>query len=138
MTEHLTSLELIHETFERERDRDLAHFEGLDTKAGVVLGFSGVLATLHGAGTSPSLIGVILAVGAATAGLLAFWPRNFPTVDAQVLREYLNAEERFTRLVMVDTYLELLAEGRDLLKSKARRLKWAMVLLATSALAFGI
>ncbi|MGH8923605.1 MAG: hypothetical protein ACRDWA_03025 [Acidimicrobiia bacterium] len=34
---------------------------------------------------------------------------------------------------MADTYAELLAKGRDLIRSKARSLKVAMVLLAGAA-----
>jgi hypothetical protein len=46
MGELLPSLDLIHASFERERDRDLAHFDALDTKACVVVGFAGMLVTI--------------------------------------------------------------------------------------------
>jgi hypothetical protein len=35
---------------------------------------------------------------------------------------------------MVDTYAELLGEGRDLIRSKSLRLKAAMLLLAVAAM----
>lgn len=38
-----SSLDLLIEINQAEREAQLAHFESLDTKAGLVLGFAGVL-----------------------------------------------------------------------------------------------
>jgi hypothetical protein len=134
VSEGLPSLDLIHASFERERDRDLAHFDALDTKAGVVVGFAGVLVTIGPRDSAVAVIATVAGVLAAVVGLSGFWPGRFPALEPQHLRSYLSAEERFTRLVMVDTYAELLREGRDLIRSKALRLKAAMLLLAVAAI----
>jgi hypothetical protein len=133
MTERLPSLDLIHDSFERERDRDLAHFDALDTKAGVVMGFAGVLVTIGPRDTAVAVVATAIGVAAAVAGLSAFWPGRFPALEPQHLRSYLSAEERITRLVVVDTYGELLRQGRDLIRSKALRLKAAMLMLAVAS-----
>jgi hypothetical protein len=133
MTERLPSLDLIHDSFERERDRDLAHFDALDTKAGVVVGFASVLVTIGPRDTAVAVVATAIGVAAAVAGLSAFWPGRFPALEPQHLRSYLSAEERITRLVVVDTYGELLRQGRDLIRSKALRLKAAMLMLAVAS-----
>ena len=79
MTANLPSLELILETLERERDRDATHSESLDTKAGLILGFSSALAAL--APNIDSVAGrltVVLAIAAAALATAAFWPRKLP------------------------------------------------------------
>jgi hypothetical protein len=121
--ERMPSLQLILETYERERDRDLSHFDSVDTKAGVVLGFAGVVAAIA--------FTAILAVA-------AFWPRKLPALEPSRLRDYVVAEERITRLVLVDTYQVMLNEARVVLGTKSRRLKYAMVLLALAGLASAI
>jgi len=133
VSDRLPSLELIHTSFERERDRDLAHFDALDTKAGVVVGAAGILVTIQPGTGWVSALGAVLGVSAALVGLTAFWPGRFPTLEPSRLRSYLTAEERITTLALVDVYLELLDTGRDLIRTKALRLKAAMVLLAVSA-----
>jgi hypothetical protein len=133
VSDRLPSLELIHASFERERDRDLAHFDALDTKAGVIVGFAGVLVTIQRGTGWIAILGALVGVGAAFTGLAAFWPGRFPTLEPSHLRSYLTSEERITTLALVDTYLDLLEAGRDLIRTKALRLKVAVILLAVSA-----
>ncbi len=137
--ERMPSLGLILDTFERERDRQLSHFDAVDTKAGVVLGFAGVIAAL--ATNAPSWLRVsslLASIVAASLALAAFWPRRLPTVQPGVLRDYIMAEDRITRLVLVDTYLVMLDEARALIGDKSRRLKLAMVFLGLAALVAAI
>ena len=137
--ERMPSLGLILDTFERERDRQLNHFDAIDTKAGVALGFAGVVAALSAA--SPSGLrttSVLASLVAASFAVAAFWPRRLPALQPAVLRDYIMAEERITRLVLVDTYLTMLDEARALLGSKSRRLKLAMVFLGFAAAAAAI
>ena len=48
----ISSLDLLIEINQSERDAQLSHFDSLDTKSGLVLGFAGVLIALgNGAGT---------------------------------------------------------------------------------------
>jgi len=130
----MPSLSLVLETFERERDRQLDHFDATDTKAGVVLGFAEVIAALAN-GTASALRGPALmsSVVAASFALAAFWPRQLPAVNPVALRRYIMAEDRITRLVLVDTYLSMSDEARDLVGTEAFRLKIAMVALGVAA-----
>jgi len=72
-----TSLALLIEISKSERDAQLSHFDSLDTKAGLVLGFAGVLIALGGApGSVLGLGSIILAALAAAMAVASFWPRN--------------------------------------------------------------
>ena len=97
------------------------------------MGFAGVLVTIGPRDSVVALVATAVGVAAALLGLSAFWPGRFPALEPQHLRSYLSAEERITRLVMTDTYAELLAQGRDLIRSKSLRLKGAMLLLAAAS-----
>jgi hypothetical protein len=134
----MPSLELILGGFEREQDRQLAHFDALDTKAGVVLGFAGVMAALPLEALWLRRLTVLLALAAGAAAMAAFWPRNLPTLETSRLRSYLRAEQRITRLTLVDTYERMLAEGRAVLERKSRRLKVAMAVLVAAGVAAGL
>lgn len=46
MVDRLPSLNLLLDVVQSERDKQLAHFDALDNKAGIVLAFSGLLITL--------------------------------------------------------------------------------------------
>lgn len=126
---------------QQERDKQLAHLDALDGKAGIVLGFAGLLITL-----APDVPLGFQAVGIATGAtsvalaLASFWPRRFPVLEPSALRRYLRAEESFTRLTVLDTLEEFVNEGSDILHTKGRRLGHSLVALSTSAtvLALGI
>lgn len=128
------SLNLVHDAFERERDRDARHFESIDAKAGVVLGFAGVIAALTaGNGTAGAAVVVVASVTAASLAVSAFWPRELPVLEPNALRRYLAAEESFTRLTLVATYLDQFRQSRDLLARKARMLRYSIVALAVDS-----
>jgi len=132
----MPSLNLILETFERERDRQLSHFDSIDTKAGVILVFSGVVAAVaFNAAQAFRGFAYVAGLAAAALAVAAFWPRRIPVLRSTRLRDYLNAEERITRLVLVDSYVGMLAEARAQLATKFRRLKFAMVLLGSAGVA---
>ena len=61
----LPSLEVIGNEVSRERDRQLSHFERMDTKAGIILGLAGAVAALSSRG-SPGLASAA-AIGASSA-----------------------------------------------------------------------
>lgn len=71
MNERLSSLELVAREVKSGLDQQLRHFEGLDTKAGIVLGFAGVLVALSG--KIEPLFGRIGLGLAAVAALMAVW-----------------------------------------------------------------
>jgi hypothetical protein len=106
----LPSLELLAETVESELAAQERRGDALDSKAGVLLGFAGVLVGL----TVSNLDGTLATIGAACAGGaavlagLAFIPRSFPTLKLRPLRRrYLTADEEFTRLRLLDTRIAM-------------------------------
>ena len=99
-----SSVDLLIQVNQSERQAQLAHFDSLASKAGLVLGFAGVLIAL-GNSTS-SLLGVLSvagAAGAAVAAAASFWPRGFPSIDASRLGDYETSELAFTQLTLLDT-----------------------------------
>ena len=108
----MDSLDLLLDCVRQEREAQLAHFDALDSKAGILLGFAGVLITL-----SPNVSGWPRAIGlpslalAAVLAAGAFFPRKMPTLDVANLREYLRADEEFTKLRLHDSQLEMIAQG---------------------------
>lgn len=135
----LPSLELIAAQVARERETMNAHAESLDTKAGVVLGFSGVLVGLGAtaqAFVSADLafqIGLGAAVLAALSAAFAFLPRKYPVVEVLQLREFLTAPETETRLTLLDVQIDMVVETAALVKRKGGRIKVAVALLAVAA-----
>jgi hypothetical protein len=126
---------LILEETRSEYQAQLRHFEGLDAKAGILLGFSGAVVALAPTDDLVLAAGRLAAVLSGQLSLLAFWPRKFEVLDLFVLRQkYLAAEPRFTKLALVDTEIAMIRSRRDLLDLKARRLKLAMAALALAVL----
>lgn len=139
MVERLPSLDLLLELVQAERDKQLGHFDALDGKAGIVLGFSGLLITLAPEASRVFRIGgVLAAAGAAALALWSFWPRQFPVLEPSPLRRYLRAEEAFTQLTVLDTLEDLVNEGSAVLEGKGRRLRWALIALVVAAALFAV
>jgi hypothetical protein len=114
-----------------------AHVDALDQKAGLALGFAGVLVTLSEHVAEPwRALGAVAAVIAAGLALWSFWPRQWPTPGRA--RKYLDAPIERTQAALVDA-LDALEVRADLIgRTKARRLKAALVTLATAVLMLGI
>ena len=130
MAESLPSLELIAQRVEAEHDAHVRHADALDTKAGIVLGFSGAMAAIgfaHGEGSR--LPGLVLAVLAAVLALAAIVPAQFPTWQLTDLRRYVGAEPDLTRLVLLDTTIVMIQRIKRRLEWKARCLKVAVIVL---------
>src|SRR5688500_4441275 len=104
------SLGLLHVEVTAELGAQERHATAMDTKAGVLLGFSGVLVGLSVANLNGWLSNVAMAA-AGVAAFLAGWayiPRSFPTLRPTSLRErYLMAQEEFTRLKLLDTRIAI-------------------------------
>jgi len=116
-----------------------AHGESLDAKAGVVLGFAGVLVGL-GATAQSSVsaqlcfqIGLGVAVAAALSAALSFMPRAYPVMEVLPLRELLTAPESETLLELLDVQIAMVREVADLVKRKGRRVQLAVALLTIAA-----
>jgi hypothetical protein len=136
----LPSLALVVEQVAAERETMNTHAESLDTKAGVVLGFAGVLVGLGA--TAQSIVsnetvfqvGLGIAVLSAALAAWAFLPRRYPVLEVFRLRQsYLMAPEEETQLHLLDTQIEMVMEAADLVKRKGRRVKLAVACLAISA-----
>lgn len=139
MVERLPSLELLLGLVQAERDKQLGHFDALDSKAGIVLGFAGLLITLTPDASTIFRAGAVLAAAASAAlALWSFWPRRFPVLEPSPLRRYLHAEEAFTQLTVLDTMEDFVNEGSAVLEGKARRLRWALIALAVAAGVLGL
>lgn len=132
----LPSLSLIREQLNHELELQLRHFDALDAKAGIVLGFAAALVALAGGNaTSLGLAGGVTAGLSALVALGAFVPRKYPVVNTRSLRDkYVHAELQFTELHLLDTSVAMNEEAANLLKRKARWLIAAIALLAGAAL----
>jgi hypothetical protein len=136
----LPSLDLLLDQVASEREMMNRHAESLDTKAGVVLGFSGVLIGLGAtaqqvdANTVLFKCGLGVAVLAALFGAIAFLPRRYPVLEVERLRESnLTASIAETRLELLDTQIEMVREAASLVKQKGRRVRVSVVCLAVGA-----
>ncbi|MGH3924179.1 MAG: hypothetical protein ACRDTT_15165 [Pseudonocardiaceae bacterium] len=118
-----------------ERDRQLRHFDGLDTKAGLLLGFSGALAGLARTHGIVADIGRYAAVFSAFLALLAFWPRGVDVLDLRALRAlYVGSEPEFTKLRVLDTQISIAENVAAVTQLKARLVKLSMGSLVAAAL----
>ena len=135
----LLSLDVIAAQVTSERQTMNAHAESLDTKAGVVLGFAGVLVGLGATAqtvVSSDLtfkVGLGVAVAAALSAAFGFLPRKYPVVEVLPLREFLTASENETKLTLLDVQIDMVIETAKLVRQKGRRVKTAVGLLAIAA-----
>ena len=134
--EGIQSLDLVLEEVRSERDLQLSHFDSIDTKAGIVLGFAGALVALAPPGAELLLgLGRALAVVCGFLCLSTFWPRRYWSTNLRPFRDrYLAAELEFTKVHLLDTQIGMADRMSRILASKAMRLKLAMVALASSVL----
>jgi len=138
--EELSSLTIVLAQVAAERETINAHPESLDGKAGVVLGFAGVLVGLGATGQVAVSGGVIFQIGLAVgvvAALLAAWaflPRRHPVLDVERLRQAnLTASEAETRLELLDTQIVMVKEAATLVRQKGWRVRATVGLLAVAA-----
>ncbi len=134
----LPALNLLFDLVQSERDKQRAHFDSLDGKAGIVLGFTGLLVTL-----APDLpigyvvSGVLAALLSAALALAAFFPREYPILEVATMREYLTAREDHAKLTLHDTLAGMVVEGGKTLERKGGLLKAAFVALGVTAAILG-
>lgn len=134
------SLDVVREEVRAERGAQLQHFDSIDTKAGILLGFAGALVAL-----APGRTTVLVQAGRAVAvvsGFLALWtvwPRRYWSTNLRSLRDkYLAAEPQFTLLQVVDTQIDMAERMAEILHRKGTHLKRAMVALAAAVFLIGI
>jgi hypothetical protein len=133
----MPSLPVLAEVTVRELETQERRSDALDSKAGVVVGFAGVLVPLSLA----NLHGNLAHVGAGFAGLAAllasggFVPRNTPALALRQLREtYITAEETFTRLRILDTQIAMYDRSNLRLALKARLIIGSVLALAVAVI----
>lgn len=139
MTPIDSSLELVLDLVRDERRLMGSHFDALDTKAGLVLGFSGVIAALTPDGGST--FGIVSLAGSIVAAFLAvatFWLRKHPALAPSVISDYVGADPSFTKIRVVDTLRSMVEEGRGVLDVKGRILKAAISSLLTAAISVAV
>lgn len=108
----MNSLNLLLDTVRQERAAQLSHFDALDTKAGIVLGFAAALVALSSdVSRSFRNVGVIVLSLAALLSAATFFPRQLPALDVRELRAYLQAEVNFTKLRLHDTQVDMILGG---------------------------
>lgn len=135
----LPSLDLLFDLVQSERDKQRAHFDSLDGKAGIVLGFTGLLVTL-----APDLpIGYVMlvvlsALISAGLSLAAFFPRKYPVLEVGTMREYLTAQKADAKLTLHDTLAGMVVEGGETLERKGVLLKAAFIALGVTAAILGV
>ncbi|MDQ3663723.1 MAG: hypothetical protein M3353_03565 [Actinomycetota bacterium] len=139
MSNGMPSIEVVLDRLLSEREAQLTHFEALDAKAGLLLGFSGVLIALVPDIPGAALVlGSCLAIAAAISALVVLWPRKFPVFEARRLRSYLKAEVQISQLTMVDTVVDMTITASLLLERKATWLKSGFALLLAAVVTLGI
>ncbi|BEP11957.1 hypothetical protein acdb102_02680 [Acidothermaceae bacterium B102] len=68
----------------------------------------------------------------------AFFPRWMPTLDVANLRDYLRADEDFTKLRLHDTQVQMISQGGVELGRKAGLMKLAVLFLGLGAVTLAI
>jgi hypothetical protein len=133
----LPSLSLLSDEVASELTAQERRGDALDTKAGVLLGFAGVLVGL----TVGHLHGFVAHSGAVLAGVaallaaVAFVPRSYPTLALRRLREtYLTADAEFTRRRVMDTRIAMYERTQGLLAVKARLVTAAAATLCVAVI----
>ncbi len=139
-TPALPSLQILLDQVASERELMNAHAESLDAKAGILLGFAGVLVGLGAtAQATISTDGVFqsgLAVAAVAAGLAAWavLPRRYPVLQVLPVRQkFLAAAESETQLQLLDVQIKMIMDAAQLVKHKGSRVRWSVICLAIAA-----
>lgn len=131
----IPSFDVIESALTREEDSYRARAASIDTKAGILLSGAGVLVALVGA--RPSVAGLLaqgVAIGAGAVAVGALWPRVDKGIRPGNLRDrYLTQQAALTRLVLLNTRIDLHAKDEEHLVQKARRLRLAALLLLAAA-----
>jgi len=130
------SLDVVRAEFNIEAASQDKRGDTLDSRAGTVLGFSGVLAGLALNSKSPwALPGALVAAVAALLAAGVVWPRMYGTIGPRALTlEYLDKPAEATKRKVLDTRIDVYEKNQAQLKIKTKRLRWAIRLLTAAVL----
>jgi hypothetical protein len=110
--------------------------DAIDTKAGLILGFSGVLAGIQvHAGGSGHLPAVSIDGLTAVIALFALLPRPFPGLAPRRIRDYAHWTADQATLQFLDTRIEIFERTRQRLNRKADVLMAASISLMAAVAA---
>ncbi len=133
----IPSIALVEDELDREEVSYRNRANGIDTKAGLILTAAGVLVAL--VGVHPGVAGLVAQITAfiaAAVGGAALYPRVDKGISPQDLRDrYLSVDASITRMILLNTRIDLHNLDEQRLITKARRLQWASILLLLAALA---
>jgi hypothetical protein len=134
------STRILPEVVRNERAISVEHYESLDARAGVLLGFSGAIVALAPNGWAPLVVvGTLAAMAAAIAALFAFMVRDYPVQDANALWDkYQPSSENLARYYCALEDIDIMTSMVDLNYRKARLVKLTMFLLALAVLSLGV
>lgn len=135
---HASAVERLYQLAIAERSSRLHDWDVSDTKAGVLIAFSGVLvATVSSAQDDPSVIAQVCYVGslifagaALVFALVAFWPKVVPTLEFDELRRAMAAahpdQELHDQLIVLG---ERHREAKEILNEKAKARERSILLI---------
>ncbi|PRY50793.1 hypothetical protein BCF74_13815 [Knoellia remsis] len=130
------SLDIVRAEFDVRLEEQTRLASAFDTRAGVVVGFSGVLIGLSASTQSWfHFAAQVLAAVAAGVALWAIWFRVAGSVDPRALRNaYLNSAPEVTKLRVLDTKIWLFEQDEVRFRAKVRRLTFSLWLLGGAVL----
>jgi hypothetical protein len=128
----IAGIDIVNDEVRAERVALLAHFDAVDTKAGVVLGFAGAITALSsrpiGIASATSLVAATVS---GLSALMSFWPRRYWRTDLEALRaKFISADPAFARISLLDSQIVMAGHSYDALRWKVGFLKVAMLALA--------
>lgn len=134
------SLDVVEKELDRSSAEQFQRASALDTKAGLLLGFAGVMIALGP--DAPGYLDVISQAGAVSAAFLAawaLWPQSANEVGPTALRDnYVDKSPILSRSALYATRAEHFDQNEVRLKTKVKRMRGAMsVLVASTVLSVG-
>jgi hypothetical protein len=126
----LPALALVSDAICEELDAQERRGDAIDTKAGLVLGLAGVLASIQLHSIAGAQLAALSLDGlAAVTALLALRPRPFPALTPRRIRGYAAWGRDQADLKILDTRIELYETTKKKLNWKANLLSFAFVTL---------
>jgi hypothetical protein len=140
-TPALPSCPILLDQVAKERETMNTHADSLDTRAGVILGFAGVLVGLGATARDEIVANTVFQSGlavAVVAAVLAAWavlPRRYPVLQVLPARQkLLSAPESETQLQLLDVQIKMVMEAADQVRLKGFRVRWSIVCLSVAVL----
>lgn len=140
-TPALPSCKILLDQVAKERETMNAHADSLDTRAGFILGFAGVLVGLGATAGSKVTADTVFQSGlavAVVAAVLAAWavlPRPYPILQVLPARQkLLSSPESETQLQLLDTQIKMVMDATDQVRQKGIRVMWSIVCLSAAVL----